>query len=1057
MALVASTSNAAQILMLNKLVEFCLHNRLLVLVAFTAVGALGVWRLLQLPIDAFPDTTPVQVQINTTAPALNPLEVEQQITLPVELAISGLPGLDNVRSVSKFGFSQVVATFDDETNIYNARQFVMERLNSVDLPDYIDRPQLGPIATGLGEVFHYIVRSNSPQRDLTELRTLHDWVIKPALLTVPGVAEVNSWGGYEKQYQVVVDPEALVKFGLSLGQVEQALRANNLNVGGGQIERAGESLLLHGLGRVDTTDEIEDIVIAAYHGTPVRVSNVANVKIGHEIRRGAVTFQGEGEAVLGLGFMLMGENSNEVTQALLEKLESVKASLPNDIIAEVVYDRTELVDAVIETVQDNLLAGAVFVILVLFVLLGNVRAGLLVAFAIPLAMLFAVLGMYEFAIAASLLSLGAIDFGIIVDGSVVMTESNLRRLRSEQSRLGRKLTADERLQAILSSSREVARPIAFGMGIIVVVFLPILTLEGLEAKMFRPMALTFIFALVGALLIALCLSPIASYYFLPRKPRRERKGPVHFLTWIYGGVLRWALRGRWLVLASTVVVLVVGGRLALGLGGEFLPRLSEGAISANVIRLAGVSLDTSTRYNTRVERILLEEFPDEIKYAWSRIGTAEVATDPMGIELTDIFLSLHPRDQWRKASSQTELVSKIEPLLSDLPGMNVAYTQPIEMRLNEMISGIRSDVGIKIYGDDFDELVRISDDIQRVLLEIEGASDISVDQLTGQPTLQVDIRADQIARYGISRADVLDFVRGVGGIEVGNIYEGQRVFPLVLRMPDSYRRDPQEIGAARVATERGTELELKQLATVEEVETPATINREWGRRLIRVQVNVRDRDVASFVAEAKAKIASQISMPEGYFIDWGGQFENLERAQTRLAIIVPVTLILIFFLLYFSLGSLRDVLIIYTGIPFAFVGGVAALWWRGIPFSVSAAIGFIALCGIAVLNGQVLIAAIRTFREEGLQVGEAVIEAGKQRLRPVLATGITDAVGFLPIALSTGVGAEVQRPLATVVVGGILSATVLTLLVLPILYRVAYKRSDPYQSGKIDPAANQAA
>ncbi len=1029
--------------MIPKFIERCLKNRLLVLLGFTALCGLGVWRLLDLPIDAFPDTTPVQVQINTTAPALNPLEVEQQITLPVELAISGLPGLDNARSVSKFGFSQVVATFVDETNIYDARQFVMERLNGVQLPEDIERPQLGPISTGLGEVFHYIVRSDNPAHDLTELRTLHDWVIKPALLTVPGVAEVNSWGGFKKQYHVVVDPKSLVKFDLALSEVEAALRANNLNVGGGQIERAGESLLVHGLGRVSTIAEIESIVVAAHHGTPVRISDFAHVTVDHEIRRGAVTFQGEGEAVLGLGFMLMGENSQDVTEALREKLESVKTSLPEGVVVQVVYDRTELVDAVIETVTHNLLAGAVLVIIVLFLLLGNLRAGLLVAITIPIAMLFAILNMYEFAIAASLLSLGAIDFGIIVDGSVVMTEANLRRLRKEQAKLGRTLTKHERFNAILESSKEVGRPIAFGMGIIVVVFLPILTLEGLESKMFRPMALTFVFALVGALFIALMLSPVASYYCLPRTLRPERKGLIHYVTVAYGAVLRTAIRARWLVLVATALLVVLGARIAMGLGGEFIPRLSEGAITANVIRLAGVSLDTSTRYNTRIERSLLEEFPDEIKYIWSRIGTAEVATDPMGIELTDIFLALHPREQWTQASTQSKLVAAIEQSLSDLPGLNIAYTQPIEMRLNEMISGIRSDVGIKIYGDDFDELVRISDEIQRILTEIEGASDISVDQLTGQPTLQVDIDEDHISRYGIPRSDVLNFVQAVGGIHVGEIYEGQRVFPLILRMPDAYRNDPEELAAIPMATELGTQLELRQLAQLNEAETPATINREWSRRLIRVQVNVRDRDVASFVDEAQERIAAQVTMPEGYVVDWGGQFENLERARARLFIIVPTTLVLIFFLLYFSLGQIRDVLIIYTGIPFAFIGGVLALWWRDIPFSVSAAIGFIALCGIAVLNGQVLVAAIRSFRDEGMAIRLAVVEAGKQRLRPVLATGITDAVGFLPMALSTGVGAEVQRPLATVVVGGILSATLLTLLVLPILYSVAYASKAP--------------
>lgn len=1027
---------------MDRIVEFALKNRPAVVLLFAVAAALGAWRAFRLPVDAFPDTTPVQVQINTGAPALNPLEVEQQITLPIELAISGLPGLSNVRSVSKFGFSQVVATFRDGTDIYNARQFVTERLNSVRLPPEIDPPRLGPLSTGLGEVLHYVVRSDSPAHGLTELRTLHDWVIRPALLTTPGVAEVNSWGGYEKQYHVIVDPEKVIKYGLSLGDVERALQLNNINVSGGVVERAGESLLVHGIGRVGSVSDIEAIAIAAFDGTPVRVSDVAKVQIGNEIRRGAVTFQGEGEAVLGLGFMLLGENSRDVTHNLRNRLDALRPSLPDDVSVQVVYDRTELVSEVITTVSHNLLVGAVLVTLVLFVLLGNVRAGLLVAAVIPLSMLFAVLGMYELAIAASLLSLGAIDFGILVDGSIVMTEANLRRLRAEQAARGRRLTPAERLELISASAREVTRPIVFGMGIIIVVFLPVLTLEGLEGKMFRPMAWTFIFGLLGALLIALFLSPIASYYLLPRDARPERKGLSHLLTACYAVLLRLALRARWPVLAATLALLAASAGLAARLGGEFVPRLSEGALVANVIRLAGVSIDHSVRYNTRIERILLDEFPNEIKYAWSRIGAAEVATDPMGTELTDIFLALHPREHWRRARNQTELVAAVERTLADLPGLNIAYTQPIEMRLNEMISGTRSDVAINIYGDDFRELARISDEIQRMLLTVPGSSDIAADQLTGQPTLQITIRDHDIARYGIPRADILNFVRAVGGVEVGAVYEGPRVFPLVWRLPDEYRARPEILEKAQIPTEIGPQLRLHQLADVRQIDTPSTISREWGRRLSRVQVNVRDRDVASFVDEAKARTLREIALPAGYVVEWGGQFEHLERARTRLALIVPTALILIFCLLYLSLGNLRDVLIIYAGIPFAFIGGVVALGWRDIPFSVSAAIGFIALSGIAVLNGQILVAAIRRFRDEGLDPGAAVMEAAKQRLRPVLATAITDAAGFLPMALSTGVGAEVQRPLATVVIGGVITSTILTLIVFPILYSLGRHRND---------------
>ncbi len=1026
--------------MLNYLVAFALQNRALMVLLFIAAAGFGGWRLANLPIDAFPDTTPVQVQINTTAPALGPEDIEQQITLPVELAVSGLPGLDEVRSISKFGFSQVVATFTDETSVYDARQFITERLNTIALPEGIEQPQLGPIATGLGEVFHYMLHSDNPDRSLTELRTLHDWIVKPELLKTSGVAEVNSWGGFEKQYHVIIRPDALIKHGLLLRDVHDALARNNANVGGGQLTRAGESMLVHGLGRVSNATDIENIVVLAHEGTPVRVRDVAEVRIDHEIRRGAVTFQGEGEAVLGLGFMLMGENSQAVTRELRERLETAKSALPDDVELTIVYDRTELVSNVIETVQHNLLAGALLVVVVLFLLLGNIRAGLLVAATIPLALLFAVIGMHEMAIAASLLSLGAMDFGIIVDGSVVMTESNLRRLREEQERLGRKLNRAERLGCVIRSSQEVARPVAFGMGIIAVVFFPVLALQGIESKLFSPMAWTFIFALFGALAVALLLSPVLSYYLLPRNATPERHGLGSLLVVVYRVLLRGALRFRWLVVATSILLLAATSLLATRLGGEFLPRLSEGATVCNVIRLAGVSIESSVEYNSRIERLLLKAFPDEVRFVWSRIGSAEVATDPMGTELTDIFIALHPRGQWSKAKTQGELVAAMETELGDLPGLNIAYTQPIEMRMNEMVSGIRSDLGIKVFGDDFDTLVRISDDIQRVLLEMEGATDISADQITGQPALQIQVDQEKIARYGVPTADVLDFVAAMGGLDAGLVYEGQRVFPLVLRLPDDYRSDPARIEHAIIPTLDGPLLEVGQLASVLETTTPATINREWGRRLIRVQANVRDRDVASFVAEAKDKVAAQITLPEGYLLEWGGQFKNLERARLRLSIVVPLTLILIFFLLYFSLNRFRDVLIIYTGIPFAAIGGVIALYLRDMPFSVSAAVGFIALCGIAVLNGQVLVTAIHRFREEGTDLAEAVREAAIQRLRPVLATGITDAVGFLPMAMSTGVGAEVQRPLATVVVGGILSATLLTLLVLPALYLIANGR-----------------
>ncbi len=1020
--------------MLNYIIDVSLKNRLAVVLLLAVSLGLGVWVMLRTPVDAFPDTTPVQVQINTVAPALSPAEIEQQITLAVELSIAGLPGLTNVRSISKFGLSQVVATFDDGTHIYDARQFILERLGSVKLPDGIDRPQLGPMSTGLGEVFHYIVRSTDPDRALDELRTLHDWVIKPELRKIAGVAEVNSWGGFERQYHVIVSPQSLVKYNLILDNVFEALEQNNHNVGGGQVVSSGQSLLVHGVGRVTTIEQIENIVIKAHAGAPVRIKDIAEVAVGHEIRRGAVTAHGQGEVVLGLGFMLMGENSKAVTEKLKARLESVRESLPDDVILETVYDRTELVQTVIGTVRHNLIAGAILVIIVLFLLLGNLRAGLIVALAIPLALTYAFLGMYALAIAASLLSLGAMDFGIIVDGSVVMTENNMRALAEKQRRLGRPLKKSERLQIILASSKEVVRPIVFGMGIILIVFFPILTLEGIEGKMFRPMAWTFIFAMIGALVVAVTLTPVLSYYFLPRKPREKEGLSERILTAGYTFLIVRILRWKRVLFCSVLILLAVAALIGSRLGGEFVPRLNEGAIVINTIRLAGISIDESAAYNMRIEGLLLKEFPDEIKHIWSRIGTAEVATDPMGTELTDTFVALNPRARWKRARTQEELVRRMGEVVDDLPGLNMVFTQPIEMRLNEMISGIRSDVGIKVFGDDFDELVRLSDQIQKILLTIQGASDVAGEQITGQPTLQIVVNQDQIARHGIPARNVLDLIETVGGRRTGDIFEGQRVFPLVVRLPEEQRTDVTSLADTLIPTQVGPLLPLRRLAEIKETEGPSTINREWGRRLIRIQCNVRDRDVASFVDEARSRIVNEVILPEGYVIEWGGQFENLERSKLRFMIVIPITLALIFFMLYFSLKSLKDVLIIYTGIPFAAIGGVFALWGRGIPFSVSAAVGFIALSGIAVLNGQVMVSAIRTLRIKGLPMGEAVITAAKQRLRPVLATAVTDAVGFLPMALSVGVGAEVQRPLATVVVGGVLTSTLLTLFVLPALY-----------------------
>jgi cobalt-zinc-cadmium resistance protein CzcA len=1013
--------------MLERIITWSLRHRFLVLAGGAVFVAVGVLAMSRLEVDAFPDTTPVQIQINTVAPELSPEEVEQQLTFAVEQAIGGLPHMESVRSISKFGLSQVAVTFEDGTDIYFARQLVMERLGTVALPEGMPRPEMGPVSTGLGEVFHYVVTGAG--RDLTELRTLQDWVVKPALRTVPGTAEVNSWGGFEKQYQVRVDPVRLLKHGLTLAEIVEAVRANNLNVGGGSLSVGGEMQLVQGLGRTTDAEQIRRIVVASRDGVPVRVGDLAEVAIGHEIRRGAVTADGKGEAVLGLGFMLMGENSHDVTTRLKARLEEVKKTLPAGVRAETVYDRTELVDHVIDTVRRNLFEGGLLVVAVLFVFLGNLRAGLVVALAIPLSMLFAFSGMLRFGIAGSLLSLGALDFGLIVDGSVITIENVVRHL-SRADPGGR-----SRIEVVRDAAIEVLRPSSFGVLIITIVYLPILTLEGVEGKMFRPMALTVVFALAGSLILSLTLMPVLASLLLPKRISGKEPLPVRVLRFLYGPLLRFALDHRAAVLGGTLAILAAAGIVARGLGSEFVPRLSEGAIVVNVVRLAGTDLEESVRYNTLMERALLKAFPDEIAHAWSRIGTAEVATDPMGVELTDIFVTLRPREGWRRAATQAELVALVQRELRDMPGQRLALTQPIEMRVNEMISGVRSDVAVKLFGDDFEVLAAKAREIEGVLRSVPGCVDSSTEQITGQPVLRVRVDQAQVARYGLSAAEVLRQVEALGGIAAGEVVEGQLRFPLVVRLPEAYRTGPEAVASLLVATASGERLPLSRLAHVELTTGPSTITREWGRRRITIQCNVRGRDVGGFVAEAQGKIATAVRLPAGrYHLEWGGQFENLERARLRLLVIVPLALVLIFGLLCASLGSSRLAILVFSGVPLAVTGGVAALWFRGIPFSISAAVGFIALSGVAVLNGLVMITFIRQLRLRGLGLREAVMEGSLGRLRPVLMTALVASLGFVPMALATGMGAEVQKPLATVVIGGIVSSTLLTLFVLPVLY-----------------------
>lgn len=1028
--------------MLNWIIEVSLRRRGWVLLAVLGVMVVGVYSLGSLDIDAFPDTTPVMVQINTTAPALAPEEIERQITFPVEQAISGLPRLVKVRSISKFGLSQVVVVFEDGTDIYFARQLVNERVGAVELPDGIERPQLGPVATGLGEVFHYLLTyegydfSTLPEgervRLLTELRTIHDWVVKPQLRSVSGVAEVNSWGGYEKQYQVRIDIHRLQKHGVTFDEVIDAVRQNNFNVGGGTLKDGARALLIHGQGRTVDVPQIENIVVAARDGVPIRVRDVADVQTGHEIRQGAVTADGRGEAVLGLGFTLMGENSHNVTWALKRKLEEIKPSLPPGVKVETVYDRTELVDHVIDTVRKNLFEGGLLVVAVLFMFLGNLRAGLIVALAIPLSMLCAFSGMLRFGIAASLLSLGAIDFGMIVDSSVVMIENCVRHIAHGD------LRRRSRREVIRDAAVEVRQPTLFGELIIMIVYLPILTLEGIEGKLFRPMALTVIFALLGSMILSMTLMPVLASLGLPRRID-ERVPPLMRLAHaLHNPILRLCMSHKLAVLGIAACVLAVSfGMIAPHLGAEFVPRLSEGAIAINIVRLAGTDLEESTRYNTQMERIVREAFPDEVEHVWSRIGTAEVATDPMGTELTDVFITLKPRQQWKRARTQAELTERIEQELRVLPGQRLAFTQPIEMRINEMISGVRSDVAAVLYGDDFDLLSKKALEIERVLRSIHGAADVNTEQLTGQPVLQIQVKQDELARHGVPARQVLELIESLGSKRVGEVFEGQVRFPLVVRLPDAFRRSPEAIGNILVATSNGQRIPLSRLATIREIEGPSTIKREWYQRRITISVNVRGRDLVGFVDEARRAVAAKVPLPPGrYWVAWGGQFEHYESASRRLLFVVPLAVLLIFGLLFLTYHNVVDSLRVLTGVPLGWVGGILGLWLRGMPFSISAAIGFIAMSGVAVLDDMILVSYIRQLRQRGLPRDEAVRQAAVTRLRPVLMTTLVASLGFLPMALSTGMGAEVQRPLATVVIGGVISAMLMSLLVIRVLYVV---------------------
>jgi len=1051
--------------MLEKIIRFAITHRWLMLLLTLALVGLGVWSFTKLPIDVTPDVTNVQVQINTQAEGYSPLETEQRITFPIETALAGLPGLDYTRSLSRYGLSQVTVVFKDGTDIFFARQQVAERLQQVrsQLPGGME-PEMGPIATGMGEIFMYTVEADAKalKKDgtpytTTDLRTLQDWVIRPQLLNIPGVAEVNTIGGYKRQIHVTPDPAQLVALNLTLRDVVSAISANNQNVGAGYIERNGQQFLVRVPGQVGDLDAIRSIVLDRRGGVPIRVGDIATVAEGRELRSGAATQNGH-EVVLGTVVMLVGANSREVSQAVGARLEAANASLPEGVRAEPVYDRTALVDRTIHTVSKNLIEGALLVVVVLFLLLGNIRAALITAAVIPLAMLFTIMGMVRGGVSGNLMSLGALDFGLIVDGAVIIIENCLRRFGEMQHSLGRKMTDEERFDVTASATAEVIRPSLFGLGIIGAVYLPIFALSGIEGKLFHPMAITVVLALTGAMILSLTFVPAAIAVFLNGKVEEKENRLVAWVRRRYEPILAWALRRRMAVMAGAAALVVLSGLLATRLGSEFIPNLDEGDIVIQPIRIPGTSLTQAIGMQESLERTLAG-FP-EVKRVFSKLGTAEVASDPMPPSIGDTFVILKPREEWPDPRKpKQELIEELEEALEAIPGSNYEISQPIQLRTNELISGVRADVAVKIYGDDLEQLVRTGAQIQRVLASIDGAADVKAEQVTGLPLLTVTPDRAALARYGLNPGDVQETVAtAIGGEVAGHLFEGDRRFEIVVRLPEELRQDPaalldlpiplreaepdESALDARWAAGTPKTVPLREVAQIDTKPGPNQINRENGKRRIVVTANVRDRDLGSFVKELQERVRADVKLPTGYWVDYGGTFEQLISASRRLAIVVPVTLVIIFGLLFMAFGSAKDAAIVFSGVPLALTGGVVALALRGIPLSISAGVGFIALSGVAVLNGLVMIAFIRKLREQGDPLDNAILDGAIGRLRPVLMTALVASLGFVPMALNVGAGSEVQRPLATVVIGGIVSSTLLTLIVLPALYRWLHRDGD---------------
>lgn len=1051
--------------MLERVLEFSVRQRAFVALATLIMIGVGVWSAMRLPIDAQPDITNVQVQVNTAVPAFAPEEIEQLVTFPLENELAGIPGMTELRSISKFGLSQVTLVFDDGTDIYRARQLVAERLQNVadDLPPGIT-PKLAPITTGLGEIFYYVLdyaadAPNKPatrEEQLRELKLLHDFVIKPRLRATSGLAEVNASGGYEKQIIVSPDPAKLRTVGLTFSEVADALGENVENAGGSVLQIGGEQVTVRAAGRVTTLEEIGNLPLKFTGRTAVlRVRDVATVEVGSAVRTGSATYNGK-ESVLGAALMLAGENSRLVAKAVGEKLTEIQTKLPKGVTITPVYDRTALVDDVIWTVEKSLFEGAILVVVILLLLLGNWRAAIIVSLAIPLSLLFAMTGMVQTKISGNLLSLGAIDFGLIVDGAVVMVENIIRHLAEKQHKLGRRLNASERAHEVLLAAKEVVNPMFFGVLIITVVYVPILALVGVEGKMFRPMAMTVMFALVGALVLALTLMPALCSWFLGGKIEEKDAWLVRVAKKVYAPILRFALNFRMVVIAIVAVVFGLAVWTYSRLGAEFVPQLDEGSFATHMIRTTSIGLDASINMQERAEKVLLEKFP-EVAYTFSRIGTAEVATDPMGVNVADCYIFFKPEKTWRKIEGRTVTKDQLANLMSaeltaQVPGQAYLFSQPIEMRFNEILEGTRADVAVKVFGESFAEIEKIATTAREILEKVPGAADVEFDALGKSPMLEIIPDRAALTRYNLHAGEINRVVSAaLAGKEVGRLVEGNRRFDLVVRLKDDQRVDLEALKRLPVRTDSGGYLTLGQVAQMRFTEQVASVSREFGQRRAAIMINLRGRDVASFVMEAQAKLDAELKLPPGYTLEFGGQFKNLMEAKARLAYVVPAALVLIFILIFFTLHSFRQTILVFLAVPLAVTGGVFALALRDLPFSISAGVGFIALSGIAVLNGLMIITFFNQLREQGADLKTAVWDGSLLRLRPKLMTALVASLGFIPMAISSGSGAEVQRPLATVVIGGIITSTFLTLVLLPTLYAWVERDRAPKEPQPAEP------